>query len=65
MKDIMQGKVEGKRGRAGPRMQYIDNDKSWTGESASEIFETTVDRDGWRETVSEAVRAANVQQSDA
>ena len=65
MKDIMQGKVEGKRGRGRPRMQYIDNAKSWTGKSASEIFETTVDRDGWRETVGEAVRAANVQQSDA
>ena len=65
MKDIMQGKVEGKRGRGRPRMQYIDKAKSWTGKSASEIFETTVDSDGWRETVSEAVRAANVQQSDA
>ena len=40
MKDIMQGKVEGKRGRGRPRMQYIDNAKSWTGKSASEIFET-------------------------
>ena len=65
MKDIMHGKVEGKRGRRRPRMQYIDNAKSWTGISASGIFETTVDRDGWRETVSEAVRAANVQQSHA
>ena len=65
MKDIMQGNVEGKRGRGRPRMQYIDNAKSWTGKSASEIFETTADRDGWRETVGEAVRAANVQQSDA
>ena len=58
MKDIMQEKVKGKRGRGRPRMQYIDNAKSWTGKSASEIFETTVDRDGWRETVREAVRAA-------
>ena len=65
MKDIMHGQFEGKRGRRRPRMQYIDNAKSWTGISASGIFETTVDRDGWRETVSEAVRAANVQQSDA
>ena len=31
MKDIMQGKVEGKRGRGRPRMQYIENAKSWTG----------------------------------
>ena len=65
MKDIMQGKVEGKRGRGRPRMQYTDNAKSWTGKSASEIFEATACRDGWREIVSEAVRAANVQQSDA
>ena len=65
IKDIMLGKVEGKRGRGRPRMQYTDNAKSWTGKSAFEIFETTLDRDGWRETISEAVRAANVQQSDA
>ena len=64
MKNIMQGKVEGKRGRGRPRMQYIDNAKSWTRKSASEIFETTANRDGWRETLSEAVRAANVQHSD-
>ena len=28
MKDIMRGKVEGKRGRGRPRMQYIDNAKA-------------------------------------
>ena len=31
MKVTMQGKVEGKKGRGRPRMQYIDNTKSWTG----------------------------------
>ena len=64
MKDIMQGKVEGKKegedlecNTSVPPKAEPENQRS--------KYSKPVDWDGWRETVIEAVRAANVQQSDA
>ena len=64
MKDIMDGKVEGKRGRGRPRMQYIVRQKLDRKISVRNIRnhrgQRWLERDRQR-----AVRAANIQQSDA
>ncbi|GFO33066.1 endonuclease-reverse transcriptase [Plakobranchus ocellatus] len=59
MKNILQGRMEGKRQRGRPRINYFDNIKSWTQMTTREIY------DVWRQMVHEAVRAANVLGSDA
>ncbi|GFO28294.1 endonuclease-reverse transcriptase [Plakobranchus ocellatus] len=65
MKDIIQGKLEGKRGRGRPRAAYLDNIKTWTRRNSTEIYTMTERREEWRELVQKAVRAANASRSDA
>ncbi|GFO19903.1 nuclear receptor corepressor 1 [Plakobranchus ocellatus] len=65
MKNILQGRMEGKRQRGRPRINYFDNIKSWTQMTTREIYDVILERDVWRQMVHEAVRAANVLGSDA
>ncbi|GFO42502.1 endonuclease-reverse transcriptase [Plakobranchus ocellatus] len=65
MKNILQGRVEGKRQRGRPRINYFDNIKSWTQMTTRGIYDVILERDVWRQMVHEAVRAANVLGNDA
>ena len=47
-KDILEGSVEGKRGRGRPTRTWIDNVKTWTGLSAAECSQQAVNREEWR-----------------
>ena len=58
VKTVVQGKVQGKRGRGRPRMSYEDNVVNWTGQPIEAIVRTVEDREGWRKVVSSAVEAA-------
>ena len=49
---ILQGSVEGKRGRGRPRMTWRDNIKTWTNMTFSQLLENAKDRQKWRELVS-------------
>ncbi|GFO02512.1 charged multivesicular body protein 6 [Plakobranchus ocellatus] len=65
MKNILQRRMEGKRQRGRPRINYFDNIKYWTQMTTREIYDVILERDVWRQMVHEAVRAANVLGSDA
>ena len=60
MSTVLQGKVEGKRGRGRPAMTYIDNIKKDSGLSLSQIVRRSEDRDDWRSVVAKA-GAANFE----
>jgi len=47
-KDIIQGKVEGKRSRGRPPIRYIDQIKNLTQISMSENIRNTENREFWR-----------------
>ena len=64
-KDIIQGKIEGKRNRGRPRSAYMDNIRQWTKMSTHEAFQATRDRVAWREVCWKAVQAANLSTDDA
>ena len=49
---ILQGSVEGKRGRGRPRMTWRDNIKTWTNMTFSQLLENAKDRQKWRDLVS-------------
>ena len=63
--DIVEGKIEGKRGRGRPRICYIDNIKHWTEKSLSEVIQACHDREGWRELVRKAARTANAHKDES
>ena len=64
-KDIIQGKIEGKRNRGRPRSSYMDNIRQWTNLSTHEAFQATSDRVAWREKCWRATQAANLSTDDA
>ena len=64
-KIIVQGKVEGKRGRGRPKISYMDNVRLWTGMSTQSVFKATLDRESWRNKCWESSRAANALLDDA
>ena len=63
--DIIQGKIEGKRGRGRPRICYMDNVRQWTEMKMSSVIQACHDWEGWREIVKKAARAANAHPDDA
>ena len=48
LKEILEGKMEGKRPRGRPRAQWTDNIKTWTNNNLKECTLMTQDRDLWR-----------------
>ena len=64
--DIIQGKIEGRRGRGRPRINFTDNIKQWTEiGKLNEVIQACHNREQWRETVRMASRAANARPDDA
>ena len=61
MKDVIQGKMEGKRGRGRPKASYMGNIKEWTKKNYREIFNTIEDREEWRNVARSSARAASDQ----
>ena len=64
-KDIIQGKIEGKRKKGRPRMAYMDNVRAWTGLAPHAAFHAAQDREAWRKECRRASRAANAHPDDA
>ena len=48
MKNILEGKLQGKRPRGRPRAQWCDNIKEWTGFSMAESTRLARQREEWR-----------------
>ena len=63
MSTVLQGKVEGKRGRGRPEMTYIDIKKD-SGLSLSQIVRLSEDSDDWWSVVTKA-GAAYFEHEDA
>ena len=59
VKDVIQGKMEGKRGRGRPRGNYISNIQEWSGMTGRSIFVAVEDRTEWRRTARRAARSAS------
>ena len=64
MSSVLQGKVEGKRGRNRTAMIYIDNTNKDSGLSLSKIVRRSEDRDDWQSVVAKA-GAGNFEHGDA
>ena len=63
--DIIEGKIEGRRGRGRPKISYMDNIKQWTNKKMGEVIQACHDRERWRDIVRMAARAANAHPDDA
>ena len=50
-KELIQGTTPGSRTRGRPNMTWIDNIKSWTGLSRTELTRKVEDRHKWRKIV--------------
>ena len=48
----LEGYIDGKRGKGGPRMSWYDNSKEWTGMRYEWATRIPMDRDKWRASVS-------------
>ena len=46
-------------------LTYIDNVRQWTDMTMSSVIQACHDREGWREIVRKAARAANAHPDDA
>ena len=53
---IMQGKIEGKRGRGRPAAKWFDNIKTMTTRNVYQLNEDTEDRAEWRRQVQSITR---------
>ena len=49
--ELLQGTTQGSRTRDRPKMTWIDNIKSWTGLSLTELVRNVEDRHQWRNIV--------------
>ena len=65
MKLMIQGKVQGRRGRGHPCISYISNMTSWIGCNIEQLFKLAQDRERWHEADFNAARAANIKYDDA
>ena len=58
-KELIQGTTPGSRTRRRPKMTWIDNIKSWTGLSLTELTRKVEDRHQWRKIVHGVVNPRN------
>ena len=56
-KELLEGKVEGKRGRGRPRKRWFDNIREWTGKSFVECKRLAQKRDDWRKMIVDLLKA--------
>ena len=54
-KTLIEGKVEGSRGRGKPRRQWEDDLKQWTGEGMGQLKRKAMGREEWRKNVRDSV----------
>ena len=52
---LLEGYIDGARGRGRPRMSWYDNIKEWTGLRYEQATRIAMDREKWRATVSSNV----------
>ena len=48
---VMEGGMEGRRGRERPQGNWIGNLKEWSGEGSSTLTRLAEDREGWKKAV--------------
>src|SRR6218665_906243 len=53
-KEIIQGKVPGGRGKGRPRINWMDNIRTWTGRTQEDLIRMTEDRRRWRNIMHDA-----------
>ena len=53
---LLEGNIDGKRGRGRPRMSWYDNIKEWNGMRYERATRIAMDRDKWRAAVSSNVQ---------
>src|SRR6218665_20063 len=53
-KEIIQGTVPGGRGKGIPRINWMDNIRTWTGRTQEDLIRMTEDRRRWRNIVHDA-----------
>jgi len=53
-KEIIQGTVPGGRGRGRPRINWMDNIRTWTGRTQEDLIRMTEDRRRWRNIMHDA-----------
>jgi len=58
-KELIQGTTPGSRTRGRPKITWIDNIKSWTGLSLTELIRTVEDRHQWRKIVHSVANPRN------
>lgn len=56
-KELLEGKVNGKRGRGRPRKRWFDNIKEWTGKSFVECKRLAQKRGDWRKMIADLLKA--------
>ena len=54
-KALIEGNVEGDRGRGRPRRQWKDDLKQWAGKGLAELNRIAEDRERWRSSVQQWV----------
>ena len=59
MRDIIQGKMNGRRRSGRPRTSYMDNIKTWLDSTSKEAFDRAGDRQRWMADTKMAARAAS------
>lgn len=53
-KEIIQGTIEGTRGKGRPRTNWLDNIRKWTDLSTTQMMRATENRQNWRGIVHDA-----------
>ena len=48
---ILQGSVDGKRGRGRPRTTWLKNIVDWTGLVINDLYTNSMDRQKWKKTI--------------
>ena len=56
-RSLLEGKINGKRGRGRPKMKWIDNIKEWTGLTYYECVRRSGDRELWRSMTAQLLQA--------
>ena len=55
---ILQGSVDGKRGRGRPRTTWLKNTVDWTGLATNDLHTYSMDRQKWKKTIDAVAHGA-------